>query len=122
MDEVCARVQRVQQGMHDSEVAKVQRQCSFDILSILGDLGWTLMDIDTLPFGIALPIHEALHLLRKDPPSGMSLFRGCCIILWFDLSCEIVSGARRAARDPRSHMHAGTYLACCLLIDRGCAV
>jgi hypothetical protein len=66
-------MQRIQQGMHDSEVQKVQRQCSFDILTILGDLGWSLMDIDTLPFGIALPIHEALHLLQKDPPSGAPL-------------------------------------------------
>ena len=71
--ELCGGLQRVQQGMHDVEVEKVQRQCSFDILSILGDLGWSLMDSDTLPFGIALPIHEALHLLRKDPPSGTPL-------------------------------------------------
>lgn len=70
---LCGCVQRVQEGMHESEVERVRRQCSFDILSILGDLGWSLMDIDTLPFGIALPIHEALHLLRKDPPSGVPL-------------------------------------------------
>jgi hypothetical protein len=73
-------MQRIQQGIHESEVQKVQRQCSFDILSILGDLGWSLMDIDTLPFGIALPIHEALHHLRKDPPSGMPLFWKSCSV------------------------------------------
>jgi hypothetical protein len=67
---ICASMQRIEQGMSSSELAKVQRQCSFDILNVLGNLEWTLMDIDTLPFGIALPIHEALHLLRKDPPSG----------------------------------------------------
>lgn len=113
-------MQSIQSGMHDAEVHKVQRQCSLDILSILGDLGWTLMDIDTLPFGIALPIHEALHLVRKDPPSGvpsnLSEYTGICLSLQvsahcLDTTCALSSSVRCTkitpvqCRSERSKVH-----------------
>lgn len=34
--------------------------------------GWSLRDLDSLPVGVALPIREALHRCRSNPPAGAS--------------------------------------------------
>eukprot|EP00892_Ulva_mutabilis_P003696 jgi/Ulvmu1/1699/UM116_0012.1 len=57
--------------VENKDVAAVHRHGSLEILNLLGDLDWQLMDIDCLPFGIALPIHGAIQVLRRDPPSGV---------------------------------------------------
>lgn len=59
------------QMVENKDVAAVQRRGSLEILNLLGDLDWQLMDIDCLPFGIALPIHGAVQILREDPPAGV---------------------------------------------------
>ena len=59
------------QMVEDKDVAAVQRRRGLEVLHLLGDLDWQLMDIDCLPFGIALPIHGAIQILREDPPAGV---------------------------------------------------
>lgn len=60
----------MEDAISGSEVDAARRRGSLEILNLLGDLEWQLMDIDCLSFGIALPIHGALQGLREDPPAG----------------------------------------------------
>lgn len=32
--------------------------------------GWRLIELESLPVGVALPLREALHRCRADPPPG----------------------------------------------------
>jgi hypothetical protein len=64
-------VQRVEQRPNDELVSAAQPH-SLQVLQQLGNFGWTLAVLDTLPFGLAVPLHEALQLLRDNPPAGAS--------------------------------------------------
>ena len=52
------------------------------LLHLLGARRWTLADVDTLPYGVAAPLHEALQLLRDCTPPGACArlfdFYACC--------------------------------------------
>jgi hypothetical protein len=58
------------QGRPDSELVAAHYCGSLQVLRLLGSLGWSLTDLDTVPYGFAVPVHEALQLLRDSPPSG----------------------------------------------------
>jgi hypothetical protein len=52
------------------QLSDVHHRGRLEVLNMLGDQGWDLVELETLPFGIALPIHEALQSLREHPPTG----------------------------------------------------
>ena len=65
-------MQRVSGAPEEELVAAHTHHC-LQVLQQLESFGWTLATLDTLPLGYAVPIHEALQLLRDQPPAGT-----CC--------------------------------------------
>ena len=47
-------------------------QGSLQLVKLLGSLKWGLSDLESLPFGIAVPIHQALQALQQRPPTSLS--------------------------------------------------
>uniref|UniRef100_A0A673CEJ0 Anaphase promoting complex subunit 1 n=1 Tax=Sphaeramia orbicularis TaxID=375764 RepID=A0A673CEJ0_9TELE len=47
-------------------------QCMLDILLYSSGLGFTLKDLESVPFGVALPIREAIYRCREQPCSDWS--------------------------------------------------
>lgn len=68
--ELRSELQRVSGAPEDELVATHRHHC-LQVLQQLGSFGWTLATLDTLPLGFAVPIHEALQLLRDHPPPGV---------------------------------------------------
>ena len=69
-DATCYVALQRTQGKGDAELADAHRRTAAALLQQLGAAGLTLAQMETLPFGIAVPIHEALQLLRDSPPAS----------------------------------------------------
>eukprot|EP00887_Chlorella_sp_A99_P005912 scaffold29.g5912.t1 len=58
-------------GLSHPDAAALQHlleRCSQRIVQLLVHQGWTLADLDTLPFGVALPLRQAIQHCRPSPP------------------------------------------------------
>lgn len=65
---------------------------------------WTLAALDSLPYGVALPLRQALHQCRSNPPGG-----------WPREAYVLIGGPRVAgeARGGWPASEQGTAAACC---------
>ena len=70
IDFECVLCAQKVQSRADEELVAAHRSGSLQVLQQLGQLRWSLAELDTLPFGLAVPLQEALQLLRDCPPSG----------------------------------------------------
>ena len=81
--EMVAGMRRTVEGARehpDSELIATHRHHCLQVLQQLGAFGWTLATLDTLPFGFAVPLHEALQLLRDHPPAGAHRLLAACLL------------------------------------------
>lgn len=53
-------------------LAALLQDSARQLVELLVSQGWDVMQLETLPIGVALPIREALKVCRQDPPQGWS--------------------------------------------------
>lgn len=52
------------------QLASLLRGSAQRLVELLVRQGWSVLDFETLPIGVALPLKEALHACRLAPPQG----------------------------------------------------
>ena len=78
------------QGKSEAELAEAHRRNCEAMLQHLGRAHWTTADMETLPFGVAVPLHEGLQLQRDSPPASAppSAQCACACLLREGVLCQ----------------------------------